>query len=291
MMSSVVKQYTFVLMVCVFSIEASYAKTIRCEDGQGKTVFTNKPHLCANYQTEKRKPKKQELVRASKPTQTSATKKKVSYRVPKRRYIKQDSQWSIFIEESLQKKDFELSVKAADKLEKYLKIVFKKLPKHTHEKLKNVKFYLMHGEKSPNGGRKKGMSYIRKGEPKNYDYLDPRWENVIVIYSAKNLMYLNDLWSKKALVHELAHAWHLLNFPDNHVPIIQAFNKAKKKGLYQKVKTVKGEIKNKAYAIKNHREYFAELSAMYFVGADYYPFSRKRLKRYDLFEYQAIEKL
>jgi hypothetical protein len=55
------------------------------------------------------------------------------------------------------------------------------------------------------------MGYFRKGQPLNYHYLDPRWQDVIVIYSAKNLLYLNELWTKKALMHELAHAWHIGN--------------------------------------------------------------------------------
>ena len=294
-MINFIKQF---ILLCVFfciCVSSGFAKTIRCEDIQGKTIFTNKPYLCANYQ-QKTKSKKESLspkkqsINTNQPTKKLDS-KKLSFRVPKRRYKKADSEWNILIEKSLIRNDFELSYEATKKLEKYLNIIFKKLPEHTHEKLKNINVYLMYGKQSPNGGKNSGMSYFRKGEPKNYRYLDPRWENVIVIYSAKNWMYLNGLWAKKALTHEFAHAWHLLNYPSRHPLLMSAYKQASKKKLYQNVKTKIGETKSKAYAAKNHREYFAELSAMYFVGADYYPFSKKELKRYDFIGFKTIKQM
>jgi len=111
--------------------------------------------------------------------------------------------------------------------------------------------------------------------------LDPRWENVIVIYSANNLMYLDGLWTKKALMHELAHARHLNKWPENYEPIVSTYRNAMALGLYRNVKDNKGKMLQESYAIKNHLEYFAELSAIYFVGGNYYPFNRAVLKEYD----------
>ena len=36
-----------------------------------------------------------------------------------------------------------------------------------------------------------------------------------------------------------------------------------------------------AYALKNQMEYFADLSAMYFVGGNYFPYNAELLKEYD----------
>ena len=81
------------------------------------------------------------------------------------------------------------------------------------------------------------------------------------------------------------------NYPSRHPSLMFAYNQAMAKKLYRNVKTKIGQIKSKAYSAKNHREYFAELSAMYFVGADYFPFSAERLKKYDFNGYKIIEQL
>lgn len=163
------------------------------------------------------------------------------------------------------------------------------LPQVPAQKLRQLTFYLMWGESSPKGGCKSCMSYIRPGEPKNYSYLDLRWENVIVVYSAKNLMWLDSLWSKKALMHELAHAWNLYNRPENNEPIVSAYRNAKDLGLYRNVKGNKGKIIKEAYAIKNHLEYFAESSAIYFVGGNYYLSNKDLLSVYDNYGFKVIE--
>src|SRR5690606_2837959 len=141
---------------------------------------------------------------------------KVDYRIPERQHESVGSSYTVFIEHDLLKGDATLANQATQKLETTLTEIFSVLPQVPAQKLRQLTFYLMWGEDSPKGGRKSGMSYIRPGEPKNYPYLDSRWGNAIVIYSAKNLMYLDALWSKKALMHELAHAWHLNNWPENY---------------------------------------------------------------------------
>ncbi len=70
------------------------------------------------------------------------------------------------------------------------------------------------------------MAYFRHGEPNNNPALDPRWNHVIVIYSATNFMYLDSVWSRKALMHELAHAWHILHWPEKYEPIFSAYRAA-----------------------------------------------------------------
>ena len=60
-----------------------------------------------------------------------------------------------------------------------------------------------------------------------------------------------------------------------------AYQNAKRQGLYLNVENVKGKLTPKAYAMKNQLEYFAELSAIYFVGENYFPFNRKSLYEYD----------
>lgn len=208
-------------------------------------------------------------------------KSSVSFRAPVREYVTVRGEFNILIERRLTTGNPALSKRALRKLEQTLQEVFSKLPAYPGQQLHGLKFYLMWGEDSPDGGMPSGMSYIREGEPRNYPHLDPRWNNVIVVYSAKNLMWLDGVWAKKALAHELAHAWHLTHWPDRHPPIYTAFQSARGGGLYRGVKDYKDKEIAEAYAVHNQLEYFAELSAMYFVGGNYFPFDRAGLAKYD----------
>lgn len=205
----------------------------------------------------------------------------VNYRVPTRDYINVKGDWNIFYEASMKTSNPKLAKASLNKLIKTLSVIETKLPADALSKLKTVKIYLMWGEQSPHGGKKSGMRFVRQGETIKRKYYDKQWQHSIVIYSAKNLMYLTDMWAKKAITHELAHAWHIMHWPDKYGPIVRPWQQAKTKKLYTNVRDYKNRVKKKAYAVKNNLEYFAELSAMYFVGGDYYPYDRKALIKYD----------
>jgi hypothetical protein len=205
----------------------------------------------------------------------------VSFRDPPRTYERHAGRFEIYVERSLLTGDSKLAEAALGKLELSLAEVFAALPVRPRAELSTVRFYLLWGEDAPEGGRKSGMSYLRQGEPRNYAHLDPDWNHVIVVYSAVNLMYLDSLWTKKSLMHELAHAWHVTHWPEKHPPIFHAYQDARTAGLYRNVRELKGKIIPEAYAMKNQLEYFAELSAMHFVGGTYFPFDQSGLASYD----------
>jgi hypothetical protein len=260
---------------------SSYAEVILCEDKMGKIIFTDNKSLCIGLKTKTIK------------TDESCGKQpeyehKINYCTPRRQYQRAGNDWTIYLEKSMADGDKALSDKAIKKIEKNLNEILFLLPKKAAEELSKIDIYLMWGEKSPHGGRSSSMAYIRPGEPSNFFYLDPRWQNVIVVYSATNLMYLDGLWTKKVLMHELAHAWHLNNWAEKHPQIYEAYLNAKNKGLYLNVKDYKGKTIQSAYALKNKLEYFAELSAMYFVGGDYFPYDREGLSNYDLIGMKMI---
>jgi hypothetical protein len=191
----------------------------------------------------------------------------------------------------MKRSDPELAKNSIKKLKNTLKIIETKLPAHSIGKLRKLNVFLLWGQKSPNGGKKSGMRYVRKGEAKKRPHYDTRWEQSIVIYSAENLMYLTEMWTKKAITHELAHAWHIMHWPDKYAEIVTPWKNAKTRNLYENVKDYKNRLKPKAYAIKNNLEYFAELSAMYFVGGDYFPYERKKLAQYDPDGVKMVRKL
>ena len=85
------------------------------------------------------------------------------------------------------------------------------------------------------------------------------------------------------ILHELAHAYHdqVLNF--ENAAIKEAFHLAKESGTYDSVQRFTGRktITDKAYAMSNHKEYFAETTEALFGQNDFYPFNLQELQAHD----------
>jgi hypothetical protein len=82
------------------------------------------------------------------------------------------------------------------------------------------------------------------------------------------------------LLHELAHAYHdqVLGFDDARIR--QSFDRAKAARSYESVERNNGRSE-KAYALTDHKEYFAEATEAYFGTNDFYPFTREELRKHD----------
>jgi len=86
-------------------------------------------------------------------------------------------------------------------------------------------------------------------------------------------------------LHELAHAYHdqILGF--DHPKILAAYENGKSNGLYGRVARRHGSGKpetiERAYALVDAKEYFAELTEAYFSVNDYFPFTRADLESHD----------
>jgi dipeptidyl-peptidase-4 len=85
------------------------------------------------------------------------------------------------------------------------------------------------------------------------------------------------------LLHELAHAYHdqVLGFDDPDLRA--AYEQARQSGRYDHVKRFTGKtlVTDRAYALTNPKEYFAELSEAFFGRNDFAPFDREELRRMD----------
>ena len=95
------------------------------------------------------------------------------------------------------------------------------------------------------------------------------------------------------MLHELSHAYHdqVLDFRNSKIR--KAFEAARDSGGYDSVKRYTGEktVKEKAYAVANEKEYFAESSEAYFGKNDYFPRNRKQLKKHDPAIHDLVEEL
>jgi hypothetical protein len=98
-------------------------------------------------------------------------------------------------------------------------------------------------------------------------------------------------------LHELAHAYHFRTLPDgfDHAEIKAAYKRAKQSRLYDRVERTLGNGKpstfERAYAMTNAMEYFAETTEAYFSRNDFFPFTREELARHDPAMHSLLEKL
>ncbi len=92
------------------------------------------------------------------------------------------------------------------------------------------------------------------------------------------------------VLHEFAHAYHHQVLGWKNKEIKNAFKKALESKKYESVLHINGKYV-KAYALKNHKEYFAELSEAFFGTNDMYPFVRAEVKRFDPLMFDLLKKV
>jgi hypothetical protein len=211
----------------------------------------------------------------------------VDFNSPQRAYVEVPGSLEIYAEASLAG-DPTVHVAAVRKLAKIVGEVIAALPPHARDQMRSIKYYLMWGLRSPQGGLKGGMRYVAVGS--RNPLWDSRWHGGIVVYSADNLMAMSAAQAQRALAHEMAHARHLTRWSSREPGIYGPWEAAADRGLYKNVKDYKNRTIESAYAVKNQAEYFAELSACYFVGLHYEPFDRNGLRTYDPAGYRMVEK-
>jgi len=121
---------------------------------------------------------------------------------------------------------------------------------------------------------------------------DPVMEKAIEITNVSNFTFENKRMPY-LMLHELAHGYHdqVLSFDEPR--IIAAFAAAKKSGGYESVKRFTGRkiVTDKAYALSNHKEYFAETTEAYFGKNDFYPFDKAELRAHDPIMHELLGEL
>ena len=216
----------------------------------------------------------------------------VSFNDPPREYVTREmGKWIVLVEKELVDEEPDLAERALARFEKLLGKAFEAFPSSARAPLDRLRFFLMYGEKSKRGGRNNGLEYFQRTAPEHYKQLDSRMASSVLVYSATNWDWLPESRALKALVHELSHAYHLEQWEELRPDIYDVWQNAKNLGLYRNVEDEDRKVLEQGYALQNHLEYFAELSAIYFVGGYYKPFTREELQKYDPAGYALIRKI
>ncbi len=95
------------------------------------------------------------------------------------------------------------------------------------------------------------------------------------------------------MLHELAHAYHDRVLGFDQPAIMAAFEVARDSGGYDAVQRFNGKttVMDKAYAMSNHKEYFAESTEAYFGRNDFFPFNREELKSHDVGMHRLLQEV
>ncbi len=148
-----------------------------------------------------------------------------------------------------------------------------------------VNYFLFTGNESRTGGRHGGQWYF----PKN-NSTSPKFDHSIVIRSAYEYLTYPDELALMFAIHELSHAYYYLHYNRIYKMNMNAYQNALKKNLYTNVRNSYGKNMARAYALKNEREYFAELAKIYWFHNDYFPYTGKDLRLYDPEGYLMISR-
>ncbi|MFT4557708.1 MAG: hypothetical protein ACI92S_003081 [Planctomycetaceae bacterium] len=216
---------------------------------------------------------------------------KPNFRSPPRQYedVTIDDR-TFVVEAQLLKEEPQLARRSLIRLKKNIDLTLEILPPHSHPFIAKQQFWMMYGPKATAGGKNSGLAYFRPGSPKFDAKRDERWNSVVVVYDAKNYVALTDLWALKAVLHELAHAYQLEQWPEKEPHILAAYDNAMSQNLYRNAKNDKGGVFAAAYATQNQLEYFAETSCMFFARCNYQPYNRREFKAYDPVGYEMIRR-
>jgi hypothetical protein len=163
-----------------------------------------------------------------------------------------------------------------DELDAQLEKIEAVVPKRALNELRQARFWIEWASR-PNGAAE---FHVSADWLKENGY-NPDKVLCVEINNCRNFV----AWSQDAqpwmVLHELAHAYHHRVLKHDHPGLEAAYRAAVEKKLYDAVDYFRPGEKQKAYALTNVDEYFAELTEAYFGRNDFYPFNRSDLQRHD----------
>ena len=200
--------------------------------------------------------------------------------------------WKLYVEESVSKqKDLDKIIKkeVTDGIKRFINVV----PKESLEFLKTIPIWVSNEPTYPLRENERGVIPFHHDENWLRDHgLNPHMAPGVHVINPEAALVEHKIfeWGPMTMLHELAHAYHIVHLGYDDSNITKSFTKAMARGLYLKVPDRKDKEKLvKAYAASNKAEYFAEATEAYFGHNDWFPHNRKELKKYDPGGFKMVE--
>jgi len=197
--------------------------------------------------------------------------------------------WTVRVNEVLLEKDQAATERALELLRTQLKEIVRLVPKGAVAELQKVPLWISpeYPGVQPRAEYHPGAGWLRANGRDPVMEKGVEFTNVRIFEAETHRMPCFAL-------HELAHSYHdrVLGFNDPRIEA--AYEKARASGKYDHVqrRDSKGRVTmERAYAMTNAREYFAECSEAYFGQNDFYPFTREELKEVDPGMFALLEEV
>jgi hypothetical protein len=281
---------TSYILIFVFLLKLNYAQAevFRCFNSSGHPIFTDDKIKCGSYEGNKKTDdiEQLEVKNHNLHSQFGSLVSEEYHNYAFREYLPiHGYSIPIIAEKKLIDTEPKILSRAARKLSSNIEKACKIFTKSICIQFNQINYFLFTGNESRTGGRHGGQWYFRKGNSTS-----KKFDNSIVIRSAYDYLRYSDDDALMTAIHELSHAYYHLHYSRLYKTNRDAYQNALKKNLYTNVKNNRGGNTAKAYALKNEREYFAELAKIYWLHNDYFPFTGKDLRLYDPQGYLMISK-
>lgn len=192
--------------------------------------------------------------------------------------------WTVYVNNRLLKEKKELGEKTLKLLAVKLYDVSRVVPKAALEKLRKAAIWV-----EADSAQVKCMCYHPSKEWLKGHGFNP--DKATGVEIGNPTTFLEWTIAQPAMVlHELAHAYHHQVLGYDNADIRSAYKQAVESKSYESVLYIDGR-KQKAYALNNDQEYFAELTEAYFGTNDFYPFVRGEVVQHDPTMYKTLKKL
>ncbi len=195
--------------------------------------------------------------------------------VPTSDYVERSLEgWTIRVNKRLLDEQADLGRKALQLLEMKLYEIRRVVPDRACRELQKVPIWL---------GVDDGHAPCAEYHP-NRDWLiengyNPDKAKCVEIGNAERFLDWS-IQQPAMILHELAHAYHDQVLGFDHPRIHEAYRAAVESKIYDAVLRINGKTE-RAYALSDPKEFFAEASEAYFGTNDFYPFVRAELRQHD----------
>lgn len=205
------------------------------------------------------------------------------------REIRDIEGWTVHISPKLLANEAEATAKALKLLTLQLQEIVRVVPAKAVVELRKVPLYFnpQYSKSRPRAEYHPGAGWLKENGRDPVMAKGVEFSNVRIFEAEMRRM-------PNFALHELAHAYHdrVLGFENTEIEA--AYQHAKAAGKYDSVQRQDSEGRkrlDKAYAMTNAKEYFAECSEAFFTRNDFFPFTRAELKQHDPEMSALLEKL
>ncbi|HLX61440.1 MAG TPA: hypothetical protein VKX17_09180 [Planctomycetota bacterium] len=219
-----------------------------------------------------------------------ATESKGDEKAPEGYQLKSMQGWRVLIKEELLKQDPNGTAKALELTEAQLKEIVRTVPEAAVAELRKITLWFSPEYEGipPRAEYHPDRSWLRANR-RNPDMAKGVEITNVRIFEAECQRM------PCFILHELAHGYHDRVLGFEQPEIIAAYKHARENKLYEKVARFNGPKRpnttERAYAMTNHKEYFAEQTEAFFGRNDFFPFTRDELEKHDPEMFKLLERL